>query len=61
MPRSSPATSARATLFDEALADFAIAYADQTERDHEALGRAAKEGRIKVASDGDDTASGKHA
>ena len=47
--------------FDDAIAAFAKAYADQTERDHEALGRAAKEGRIKVASDGDDTASGKHA
>src|SRR6516225_5398751 len=34
--------------FDEALADFAISYAQQTERDFEALGQAARQGRIEV-------------
>jgi uncharacterized protein (DUF2252 family) len=34
------------TVFDEAIADFGAAYADQTERDHEALVSAVKAGRI---------------
>lgn len=40
---------------DNAMADFAFAYADQTERDYQALADAAKSGRIKVAavSEGD--------
>ena len=35
---------------DFAIARFAAAYADQTERDHAALTKAAKSGRIGVAS-----------
>ena len=35
---------------DEAMVNFAFAYADQTEKDHQALVIAAKSGRIKVAS-----------
>jgi uncharacterized protein (DUF2252 family) len=34
--------------FDRALAEFAVGYADQNERDHAALRRAADEGRITV-------------
>jgi len=34
--------------FDQALADFAVAYADQNERDHAALRQAAGDGRIQV-------------
>jgi hypothetical protein len=34
--------------FDRAIADFAEAYADQTERDHAALCAAGKSGRIPV-------------
>ena len=34
--------------FDQAIGKFALAYADQTERDHAALKAAAKSGRIKV-------------
>jgi uncharacterized protein (DUF2252 family) len=34
--------------FDEALDRFAVAYADQTERDHEAFTRAVKAGRLEV-------------
>lgn len=36
---------------DEALAKFAVAYADQTERDYDLLLAAARAGRIQVASD----------
>jgi uncharacterized protein (DUF2252 family) len=35
-------------VFDRALAEFAVAYADQNERDHAALRKAADEGRISV-------------
>ena len=34
--------------FDQALARFALAYADQTERDHAALVKAVKAGRVQV-------------
>ena len=37
--------------FDEAIADFAIAYADQTERDHTALTDAVRSGKIEAVSD----------
>jgi uncharacterized protein (DUF2252 family) len=37
---------------DKAMVRFGFAYADQTEKDHKALGAAAKSGRIKVASAG---------
>jgi len=39
------------TLFEQAIALFAEAYADQTERDHAALLAAIKEGRIKAEVD----------
>jgi NAD(P)H-dependent flavin oxidoreductase YrpB (nitropropane dioxygenase family) len=34
--------------FDEAIADFSIAYADQAERDHEDLLKAARAGRLEI-------------
>jgi hypothetical protein len=34
--------------FDDAIATFSIAYADQTERDHEVLKKAAQDGRVEV-------------
>ncbi len=34
--------------FDEAIADFAAAYADQAERDHRVLTKAVRDGRLKV-------------
>ena len=37
-------------LFDNAIAGFAAAYGDQTERDHAALVKAIKSGRLKAAS-----------
>ena len=33
-------------VFDEAISDFAVAYADQTERDYQALEKAVKSGRL---------------
>jgi len=38
----------RAETFDDAIADFAVAYADQAERDHDLLRKAARKGRLKV-------------
>jgi Uncharacterized protein conserved in bacteria (DUF2252) len=38
-------------VIDEAIARFAAAYADQTERDHAALAAAARQGRIPVATE----------
>jgi uncharacterized protein (DUF2252 family) len=37
-----------AAVFDEAIAAFAACYADQNERDHAELGRAAKSGRVSA-------------
>ena len=34
--------------FDEAVADFSIAYADQSERDHERLVKAVRAGQLEV-------------
>jgi hypothetical protein len=34
--------------FDEAIADFSVAYADQAERDHKVLKKAVREGRLEV-------------
>jgi uncharacterized protein (DUF2252 family) len=38
----------KGSTFDEAIADFAVAYADQNERDHQELAKAVRAGRIKV-------------
>jgi len=35
-------------VFDRAVADFAVAYADQNERDYDALVQAARDGRIET-------------
>jgi hypothetical protein len=37
--------------FDEAIADFAIAYADQTEKDHRALEKAVRAGEVEVLTE----------
>jgi uncharacterized protein (DUF2252 family) len=37
--------------FDEAVADFCIAYADQSERDHNRLRKAVREGRLEIERD----------
>lgn len=39
--------------FDEAIADFSVAYADQSERDHAALTKAVREGRLEVLIEDD--------
>ncbi len=41
----------KSDVFDEAIADFSLAYADQTERDHEVLMKAARSGRIELATE----------
>lgn len=38
----------KSDAFDEAIADFSIAYADQSERDHETLMKAVRAGRLEV-------------
>jgi len=38
--------------FDEAIANFSIAYADQSERDHEVLMKAVSDGRLNIAREG---------
>ncbi len=38
----------KSDAFDKAIADFAIAYADQSERDHEVLMKAVRESRLEV-------------
>jgi hypothetical protein len=37
--------------FDEAIADFSLAYADQSERDHKVLIKAVRDGRIEIQQD----------
>jgi uncharacterized protein (DUF2252 family) len=37
--------------FDEAIANFSTAYADQTERDHKVLKKAVRDGRLEVAAE----------
>jgi len=39
------------TIFDEAIAEFAMDYSVQTDRDHESLATAVRHGRIKAASE----------
>jgi hypothetical protein len=37
-------------IFDEAVAQFAMDYSAQTDRDHESLGEAVRSGRIEASS-----------
>lgn len=41
----------KSTVLDDAMARFALAYASQTERDHETLEKARRSGRIRVATE----------
>jgi len=43
----------KSDAFDEAIADFAVAYADQSERDHEILMKAVRAGRLEVFIEGE--------
>jgi hypothetical protein len=43
----------KSDVFDEAIADFSVAYADQTERDYDVLMKAARTGRIEVVTEPD--------
>jgi hypothetical protein len=38
----------KSDTFDQAIASFAVAYADQNERDHAALARAVKQGKVEA-------------
>jgi uncharacterized protein (DUF2252 family) len=38
----------KSDTFDQAIADFSIAYADQSERDHEVLSKAVRSGKVEV-------------
>ncbi len=38
----------KSDALDEAIADFAVSYADQNERDHDALDRAVRKGKVKA-------------
>jgi uncharacterized protein (DUF2252 family) len=40
----------KSTAFEDALADFSVAYADQNEKDHAALVKAVREGRVEASS-----------
>jgi hypothetical protein len=39
----------KSDIFDQALAEFSVAYADQNERDHAALDKAVRSGKVKAA------------
>ena len=36
------------SIFDEAICDFAVDYADQAEQDHQAFVKAVREGRVEA-------------
>jgi hypothetical protein len=38
-------------VFDHAIADFAVAYADQNEQDHQRLLQAVSAGRVRVSAE----------
>jgi hypothetical protein len=38
-------------IFDDAMCDFAIEYADQAQRDHRVFVKAVRQGRIKAVMD----------
>ena len=42
----------KSDVFDEAVADFSVAYADQTEKDHDVLVKAVRDGRLEVFVEG---------
>ena len=42
----------RSDTFDRTIADFSIAYADQSERDHEVLSKAVRAGKVELMIDG---------
>jgi uncharacterized protein (DUF2252 family) len=43
----------KSDVFDRAIAAFAVAYADQCERDHQAMTKAVREGRLEARTEGD--------
>ena len=49
-PAAISAYLGKSDVFDKAIAKFAAAYADQSERDHEILRKAVQSGRVDVSS-----------
>ena len=49
LPRNLPQYQFARDTLDEAIADFSVAYADQGEKDHEALKKAVRAGKLEVA------------
>lgn len=47
--RSTSGYLGNSEIFDKALAKFAGAYADQTEKDYKAMRKAGRDGRLEVA------------
>ncbi len=43
----------KSDTFDRAIADFSLAYADQAEKDHTALDRAVRKGKVKAVFEDD--------
>jgi hypothetical protein len=43
----------KSDVFDKAIAAFSVAYADQNERDHAALARAVKQGKVQAVVEED--------
>ena len=43
----------KSDAFDRAIAKFSLAYADQSERDHELLRKAVRSGRVEVVMEGE--------
>jgi hypothetical protein len=43
----------KSDAFDLAMADFSVAYADQNEKDHSALERAVRSGKVKAVFEED--------
>ena len=48
VPTAISAYLGRSDAFDEAIAAFSVAYADQTERDHDVFRKAVRAGRVEV-------------
>ena len=51
MPRKSRDIWARSPVFDDAICEFAVEYADQNQRDYRAFIKAVREGRLQVVAD----------
>jgi hypothetical protein len=46
--------NSRSRRFDQAVADFSVAYADQAERDYDTFSKAVREGRLDAVIEKED-------